>query len=63
MISLNQTYPKQVGRRVMHDETQKQGVVVVQPGSDATHVFVLFDGAEQAIPCHPGSIEYVEKAA
>ncbi|RWC99814.1 MAG: hypothetical protein EOS58_31715 [Mesorhizobium sp.] len=63
MRELNQPYPKQIGRRVMHDETQKQGVVVVQPDSDATHVYVLFDGASQAIPCHPGSLEYVDQAA
>ncbi|AZO29319.1 hypothetical protein [Mesorhizobium sp. M1B.F.Ca.ET.045.04.1.1] len=63
MRELISPYPKQIGRRVVHDETRKEGVVVVQPDGDATHVFVLFDGAEQAVPVHPGSIEYVDQAA
>ncbi|TIX28805.1 hypothetical protein [Mesorhizobium sp.] len=63
MRELSQPYPRQIGRRVVHDETQKQGFVVVQPGSDATHVYVLFDGADEAVPCHPGSLEYADVAA
>lgn len=51
------------GRRVRHDETRKEGYVYVDPGNTATSVFVLFDGADFAIPCYPDSLEFVEEAA
>lgn len=51
------------GRRVMHDETRKEGVIIVEPRNKATSVYVLFDGAEQPVPCHPSSLELLETAA
>jgi hypothetical protein len=50
-----------IGRRVVHDGTGKEGVIAVEPQNTATSVFVLFDGAEHAIPCHPDQIEYLEQ--
>lgn len=52
-----------VGRRVRHDETGKEGIVSIEPRNTATHVYVVFDGADFAIPCHPDSLEFVEIAA
>lgn len=60
---MNDFYEPMRGRRVRHDETRKEGVIVVEPRNTATSVFVLFDGAEHPIPCHPDSLEFVEIAA
>lgn len=52
-----------VGRRVRHDETRKEGVITEEDMNDGHYVQVRFDGMEHSLPCHPGSLEYVEIAA
>ncbi len=49
-----------VGRRVIHDGTCKEGIIANHPSSTATTVYVLFDGADEPIPCHPGTIDFIQ---
>jgi hypothetical protein len=50
-----------IGRRVIHDGTGKTGEIAVEPHLTATSIFVLFDGADHPIPCHPDQIEFLEQ--
>ncbi|BCH33242.1 hypothetical protein MesoLjLc_51720 [Mesorhizobium sp. L-8-10] len=51
-----------IGRRVMHDETRKEGVITPEDRSQGHYVQVRFDGSNFSLPCHPGSLVYVDAA-
>lgn len=53
-------FEPRVGRRVRHDETQKEGVITAENLGCAHYVQVQFDGADFSLPCHPDSLEYVD---
>lgn len=52
-----------VGRRVMHDETRKEGVITREKRSHGHYVQVRFDGMKHSLPCHPSSLVYLENVA
>lgn len=62
-VSRHYAFKPIVGRRVMHDETRKCGVITRESASQGHYVQVRFDGMKHSLPCHPGSLIYVEEQA
>lgn len=55
------SFNPEIGLRVRHDETRKEGVITRENPSCSHYVQVRFDGMGHSLPCHPGSLEYIEE--
>lgn len=52
-------FQPEIGRRVRHDITGKEGVIGREDKSAGHHVQVKFDGTKHRRPCHPGELTYI----
>lgn len=52
------SFQPEVGRRVRHTVTKKEGVIATED-SQANYVQVRFDGQRHKSPCHPGELAYI----
>lgn len=50
----------QVGRRVHHQVTKKDGTIARENKSMSHYVMVKFDGQKHSSPCHPTELDYLQ---
>lgn len=48
----------EVGARVRHTETNRNGVITRENRSQSHYVQVRFDGDKHSLPCHPTALDY-----
>jgi hypothetical protein len=48
----------EVGARVRHTETNRNGVITREDRSQSHYVMVRFDGDKRSLPCHPTALDY-----
>ena len=58
-IKRTYTFRPQVGRRVRHSETKREGVIAREDRGASHYIQVMFDDDSHALPCHPMTLEYV----
>jgi len=52
-------FQPEVGRRVLHIITHKEGVIAREDVSAGHYVQVKFDEIKHARPCHPDELTYI----
>jgi hypothetical protein len=52
-------FKAEVGRRVRHSVTQRDGVIAREKPAVGHYVQVKFDGMAHALPCHPEELSYI----
>lgn len=52
-------FTAEIGRRVVHSVTKREGMIAREDKSAGHYVQVRFDGAKHSLPCHPDEIAYI----
>lgn len=55
-------FQPEIGRRVRHTVTKRDGRIGREKPSHGHYVRVWFDGERFASNCHPGELEYIDAA-
>lgn len=58
-IKRTYSFVPEIGSRVRHTETQREGIISREDKSAGHYVQVKFDGMNHARPCHPGELRYI----
>lgn len=58
-IKRSYAFQPEIGRRVRHTVTKRDGRIGRESPSQGHYVQVWFDGQRFASPCHPGELEYI----
>ena len=52
-------FQPEIGRRVRHTVTERDGIIDREADGMGHYVMVKFDGKKYAAPCHPGELAYI----